>query len=321
MCALVANDWLCGRQRVPVLLNVERAVAFECQHMTGRKLLDVAKERRRRGRRQKSQVVIERLLVDVRSDGGVLQNGFDLGGEDEAAVALIKVKRFDADAIAHEHELLFGSVPQRDRVITFDVVNEIEAAFFVKVNNRFGIRARSVFVAVRFEADAEFCVVVDLAVEDEPGVLVAAVHRLMTGGGEIDDRQTAKPEAAAMIIKKQVARVVRAAMRHLVAHSRDERSVDRSFARAVFPDSTDAAHFTCYSDRTFTCSDRSSSSVCSPDPTRASTPTGTRAVHRNHTRRVASATPATDQDSTTPLSKQPPRDDPAFDPGLRSPFL
>ena len=56
------SDYLFRRQRVPVLRDVERAIALHDQHVPGRNLLNVAKERGRRGRRQKSQVVIERLL-------------------------------------------------------------------------------------------------------------------------------------------------------------------------------------------------------------------------------------------------------------------
>ena len=71
----------------------------------------------------------------------MLQDRFDLGGENEAPVFVIEVERLDADAIAHEHELLFVRVPERDCVIAFDLVNEVEAAFFVKVQDGFGVGA------------------------------------------------------------------------------------------------------------------------------------------------------------------------------------
>src|SRR5262249_47455359 len=156
---------------------------------------------------QESQVVIKRLFVDVRRDGRMLQDRFDLGSEDETAVAMIEIKRLDADAIAHEHELLRAGVPKRDGVIAFDVVNEIEAAFFVKVEGRFGVGARSVTMSAFFEAGAESGVVIDLAVEDEPCLLITAVHRLVTGGGQIDDRQPAKAEAAAPVVEDEIAGV------------------------------------------------------------------------------------------------------------------
>ena len=94
-----------------------------------------------RGRREERQIVIERLLVDVGCHRGMLQDRLDLGRKDEAAVLVIEVERLDADAIAHEHELFFVCVPDRDAVIAFDLVNEVEAAFFVKVQDGFGVGA------------------------------------------------------------------------------------------------------------------------------------------------------------------------------------
>ncbi len=85
--------------------------------------------------------MIERLFVDVGRHRGMLQDRFDLGSENEAAVFVIEVERLDADAIAHEHELFFVRVPQCDAVVAFDLVNEVEAAFFVKVQDRFGVGA------------------------------------------------------------------------------------------------------------------------------------------------------------------------------------
>ena len=103
--------------------------------------MDIAKQRRGRRRRQESQIVIERLFVDVGSHCGMLQDRLDLGSENEAAALVIEVKRLDADAIAHEHELFFVRVPQGDAVVAFDLVNEVEAAFFVEVQDCFGVGA------------------------------------------------------------------------------------------------------------------------------------------------------------------------------------
>src|SRR5688572_23045494 len=171
--------------------------------------MDIAKERGWRGRGEERQVVVERLFVDVGRYRGMLQDRFDLGCEDEATVLVIEVQRFDADAIADEHELFLVRVPERDAVITFDFVNEVEAALFVKVQDRFGVGARRIFVAAFFEFGAKKGMVVDLAVEDEPGAFIATVHRLMTGGGKIDDRETPETKPAATLIKDQLAGVVR----------------------------------------------------------------------------------------------------------------
>src|ERR1043165_316622 len=146
----------------------------------------VAEERRGRGRREKRQIVIERLFVDVRRNCRVLQDRLDLRREDETAILVIEVERLHADAIAHEDESLPVRVPEGDGVIAFELVNEVETAFFVEMENRFGVSARRIFVATMFQVRADERVVVDLAVEYEPGALVAAVHRLMTCGSEVN---------------------------------------------------------------------------------------------------------------------------------------
>ena len=84
--------------------------------------------------------------------------------------------------------------------------------------------------------------VVDLAVENQPRTIVAAVHWLMSGGGEVDDREAAKAETAATVVEDQIACVVWAAMSHLIAHACDQRRLNRALTRAVFPDSADSAH-------------------------------------------------------------------------------
>ena len=97
-------------------------------------------------------------------------------------------------------------------------------------------------MAACFELFAERRVVVDLAVKNEPGVFVAAVHRLMTGSREVNDRKPAEAETAMRVVKDQFAGIVRAAMRHLIAHSRDERRLYSTFARAVLPNSANPTH-------------------------------------------------------------------------------
>lgn len=66
--------------------------------------------------------MVERLLVDLASYGGMLQNRFNLGGENETPILVIKVERFDADAIAGQEELFAFRIPNGYRIITFDLI-------------------------------------------------------------------------------------------------------------------------------------------------------------------------------------------------------
>jgi len=44
--------------------------------------------------------------------------------------------------ISSEHELLPDRIPERDREITLDLVYKVDSAFFVEMQNGFGVSAR-----------------------------------------------------------------------------------------------------------------------------------------------------------------------------------
>src|SRR6266446_7671248 len=113
---------------------------------------------------------------------------------------MIKVERFDADAITSEDKLLAVRIPQGYRKVAFNLVDEIEAALFVEVNNGFRVGTRMVNVAALFEAFTKTCVVVNLAVEDQPDAFRATMHRLISRRRKIDDRETAKTKTAASLV-------------------------------------------------------------------------------------------------------------------------
>src|SRR5438552_9166745 len=97
-------------------------------------------------------------------------------------------------------------------------------------------------MATLLQAGAQLSVVVDLAVENQPDAIRATMHRLVAGFREIDDRQTAKPETAATLVKDQLTSVIRSTVYHHIAHSLDQRALDAACRRSVLPDSTDATH-------------------------------------------------------------------------------
>ena len=131
------------------------SAAIDDQHVAGGKFLNSPKQSLGRGRRDESQIVIKRFLVHRRRYGWVLQNRFDFGSKDEAAVLLIKIERLDARTIACEHQLFAIGIPQRDGVITFDLPDKLEAAFLVKMQDRFRISARSIDVPALFQPFAQ----------------------------------------------------------------------------------------------------------------------------------------------------------------------
>ena len=64
----------------------------------------------------------------------------------------------------------------------------------------------------------------------------------MPGFGQINDRKTAKSKSTAAIVEKQFTGIVRATMRHHVAHALDERQLNIAARRSVFPDSANTTH-------------------------------------------------------------------------------
>src|SRR5262245_2457175 len=68
------------------------------------------------------------------------------------------------------------------------------------------------------------------------------MHRLVSGFTKIHNRETAKAKSAARIVKDQVSRIVRSAMRHHVAHAFDQRALNITARCSVFPNSADPAH-------------------------------------------------------------------------------
>src|SRR6266852_3099357 len=110
------------------------------------------------------------------------------------------------------------------------------------MNDGFRVGTRMVNVAALFEAFTKTCMVVNLAVEDQPDAFRAAMHRLISRRRKIDDREPAKTKPTAFLVKEQRSFIVRPAMPHFVAHALDKRQANAPFARAVFPDSANATH-------------------------------------------------------------------------------
>src|SRR2546423_2926047 len=111
----------------------------------------------------------------------MFEDGFNFRSEDEASVLLKEVERLYAGAVAREHKSFTISVPNRDGEIAFDLINEIQTTFFVKMKNCFGVCLRRVLMATLLQACTQLSVVVNLAVKNQPDSIGAATHRLISG--------------------------------------------------------------------------------------------------------------------------------------------
>ena len=50
---------------------------------------------------------------------------------------MIEIERLDPGTITRQHQTLMVGVPQRNREVTFDVLDEIKSTFLVKMKDRF----------------------------------------------------------------------------------------------------------------------------------------------------------------------------------------
>src|SRR5207237_9465939 len=101
-------------------------------------------------------------------------------------------------------------------VIAFNVVNKIEAALFIKMQDCFRISARSINMAALLKAFAQRRMVVNFAVENQPDAISTAMHWLMPGFREIDDGKPAKAQTAAAVAKETRACIVETRAPHHV---------------------------------------------------------------------------------------------------------
>ena len=108
---------------------------------------------------------------------------------------------------------------------------------FVKMNQSLGVAGGLEVMAARDQVRAQFLVVVDLAVEDDPHGTVLIGYRLVAGG-EVDDAEAPHADGAAAIDVEAL--VVGTAMANLVAH----RLHERTFGGLIEQDETgDATHY------------------------------------------------------------------------------
>ena len=125
-------------------------------------------------------------------------------------------------------------VPQRKCENSIETRQKRFTLIFVKMHKHFGVARRAKAMSARFEIAAQFAMIVDFAVEDNPNRAVLVCHWLIAGR-EINDAEARVPQNHARILMD--ARTVGTAMRERVAHRFDDCAI-----RLLAYHSTDAAH-------------------------------------------------------------------------------
>ncbi len=139
-------------------------------------------------------------------------------------------ERTDAGAIPRQHETLELRIPDRDRELAVQMVDESGAVLFVEVNDHLRVGVRAKRVAGRFERGAQLDVVEDFAIEDGPHGAVF-VRDGLAALAQVDDAETRMSETAARIAVEALA--VGTAVMKRADHRRERGTLGRrsAFAR------------------------------------------------------------------------------------------
>ncbi len=114
-------------------------------------------------------------------------------------------------------------VPDREGKHAAQVFRTVSAVLIVSVNDRFGVAVGVEGVTEFFEFLAQFEIVVDLAVENDPGGAILVVDGLLPAF-QVDDGEAAHGEADRAVDVKTV--VVRPAMADRLVHAGQQRFVN-----------------------------------------------------------------------------------------------
>ena len=139
------------------------------------------------------EVAVKRIQIEAALDFRMKEDCLQLGAEVDFVTALGDVERFDADAVARQHQTPRRLFPQRHGKHAAQARETLRIPLDESVENGFGIGTGVKAVTKLFELAAQFQVIVDFAVEDDGGVTIGRSHGLIAqcevdyfeaGGGE-----------------------------------------------------------------------------------------------------------------------------------------
>src|SRR5262249_32227107 len=165
------------------------------------------------------QVEAQRIAIGLERHAGGAQ-ARNLAREVDALRQDRVVERLLAESIAREKEALAPRVPDRVGVHAAQPLQAFGTFLFVEVNQRLRVGRGVELVAARDQIGAQFLVLVDLAVEDDPDAAIFIGDGLVAGI-EVDDGEAAHTDGAAAIDID--AFLIGAAVANLAAHRANRR--------------------------------------------------------------------------------------------------
>jgi hypothetical protein len=148
----------------------------------------------------------------------VCQKRREFRSKDQLIAAQRVQQRFLADPIARQEKRFVALVPNCQCKHAAQMFWTFGAIFVISVDDRFGIAVSVKSVTQRFQLFAKFAIVINLAVENDPGRAIGIVDRLMAAF-EIDNRQPAHRQADSLAEIESI--VIGSTMTNRIIHPRE----------------------------------------------------------------------------------------------------
>ena len=126
----------------------------------------------------------------------MLQQRFDLGSENYLTLGDTIVQRLFTHPVAGEKQGIVSAIPEGEGEHAVERVQATRAALFIEMHDHFRVRMGAKPVAFVFKLLSQLLVVVNLTVEADPDGFVFVGHRLLAGGGKVDDAESLVAEQA-----------------------------------------------------------------------------------------------------------------------------
>jgi len=219
-------------------MELNTAVGADEGVVAGRQLFN-ADEGRARGQTGPSREdLIECQRIKRQRHGGMDGHGLDLGPENERTFANGIVQWPDTDPVAGEEEFALERVPDGDAELAVEPAQAGRPFLFVVMQEDFGVAMRRQTVAVRQQLFAEFGVVEDFAVVNDPETSVLVGDGLLAAT-KVNDAKAGV--AKADVVVEVDAELVGSAMADHGQHA-PEQSLGGRFSGAKIQITGNAAH-------------------------------------------------------------------------------
>src|SRR5579872_5516602 len=171
-----------------------------------------------------SQVLRQNAAVQFWFYAGVGQESLDLRGKNKGSILMdTVVKGLDAQPIACREKPAAAGVPEHKRKHAAQAVYTLVTKLLIEVKDGLRVAARAILMSLRFEISAQFLVVVDFAVINNPDGALFIADRLMPAL-HINDAKP--PHSQADILGDVTAIVIRTAVGNAPIHSHQHGSID-----------------------------------------------------------------------------------------------